>query len=297
MSYRVFRYVDSMRGSDKMGLLSTAFPQFENMRANKRLSEKAKNQDIGQLSSMFSETETMELLGEDDLKSLYEYEYTRKKGFEDKAKTNVIGITIAVSLIMGSYTMIQNIVGKYDNIIVSILCVVLFSLSVMYMISAGVMSINVINEQAIVHRIGYGLDDPNERKKDYYLQIALNRVRNAVRNNTVSSSYKCMRNALILLATVMLIAIWPYSSYDNSNHSGSSVKGNTTFFYSEECFDMVNKGIASDYVENYIIEQLNKGVDASNTVTVIDTAEKIVIKFSGDLNTVNVYAVDEYMDP
>lgn len=280
-----------------MGLLSTAFPQFENMRANKRLSEKAKNQDIGQLSSMFSETETMELLGEDDLKSLYEYEYTRKKGFEDKAKTNVIGITIAVSLIMGSYTMIQNIVGKYDNLIVSILCVVLFSLSVMYMISAGVMSINVINEQAIVHRIGYGLDDPNERKKDYYLQIALNRVRNAVRNNTVSSSYKCMRNALILLATVMLIAIWPYSSYDNSNHSGSSVKGNTTFFYSEECFDMVNKGIASDYVENYIIEQLNKGVDASNTVTVIDTAEKIVIKFSGDLNTVNVYAVDEYMDP
>ena len=280
-----------------MWLLSTAFPQFENMRANKRLSEKAKNQDIGQLSSMFSETETMELLGEDDLKSLYEYEYTRKKGFEDKAKTNVIGITIAVSLIMGSYTMIQNIVGKYDNIIVSILCVVLFSLSVMYMISAGVMSINVINEQAIVHRIGYGLDDPNERKKDYYLQIALNRVRNAVRNNTVSSSYKCMRNALILLATVMLIAIWPYSSYDNSNRSGSSVKGNTTFFYSEECFDMVNKGIASDYVENYIIEQLNKGVDASNTVTVIDTAEKIVIKFSGDLNTVNVYAVDEYMDP
>ncbi len=106
-----------------------------------------------------------------------------------------------------------------------------------------------------------------------------------------------MKNALILLAAVMLIAIWPYKSDDSSNQSGSSVKGNTTFFYSEECFDIVNKGITSDHVENYIIEQLKKGVDASNTVTVIDTAEKIVIKFSGDMNTVNVYAVDQYIDP
>lgn len=279
-----------------MGFLFAIFPWLENKRANKILSEKAKYENINQLSSMFSETETMELLGEDDLKSLYEYEYTRKKSFEDKAKTNVIGITIAVSLIMGSYTMIQSIVEKYNNIIVSVLCVISFSLSVIYMIVAGVMSINVINEQAVVHRIQYGINDLDDRKRDYFLQIALNRVQNNIRNNIVSSSYKCMRNALIVLVVVMLATIWPCSFYDNSNHDSSSIKGTTTFFYSGECFGIVNKGIALDHVESVVIDQLNKGVDASNTVTVVDTAEKVVIKFSGDMNTVNVYAIDEYID-
>ena len=173
-----------------MGFLLVIFPQLENRKANKILFKRAENGNIEQLKTMFSETETIDNLDEDDLKKLYEYEHTRKRDFEDKAKTNVIGVTIAVSLIMGSCTMIQNIDGKYNNVIVSISSVVLFFLSVIYMLIAGVMSINVISEQAIVHRIGYGIENLNDRKKDYYLQIACNRARNLARNNTVSSGYK-----------------------------------------------------------------------------------------------------------
>lgn len=166
------------------------------------------------------------------------------------------------------------------------------------MLIAGVMSINVISEQAIVHRIGYGIENLNDRKKDYYLQIACNRARNLARNNTVSSCYKCIRNALVLLVAVMLIAIWPHNDKNNSLSANNMIaSGNTVFFYSKSCFDFVNKKVSSDYVENFIYEQLNNGIDASNAVTVIDTNEKILIKFSGDKKNVNVYMVERYVKP
>lgn len=281
-----------------MKIIYTIIPHFCSWNANKKIEKKIPNEkdeykdESRKLlyASMFSPDEKLENLGLSNLKELYKNENERKTNFENKAKTNVMAVTIAVTLILGAFSMIQNIVSKYKYYGVNVLTVVLFSVAVLYMLGAGIVSINVIVEKTIVQKINYGLKDLNQKKEDYYFSIAVNRAYNMMRNNSISDCYRCIRNSLVILVVIMIIAIWPYQDEKTEVRTFA----NNNFCYSEKCFDILEEGISTEYVENLISTYLDKDVDVADPVYIVDSYKKIIICFSKKEDVVNVFLISKY---
>lgn len=224
-----------------------------------------------------------------DLKALFESEKMRKAKFEDKAKTNVIGITISVTLIMGAYTLIQNVENKYSGGIVCWGAFVFFVLSVIYMLAAGLHAIHLITSENVVH-IPDLKETEEEKKREYDLVIAMNRARDLIRNNYVYTSYECIRNALFCLFIVMIIAIFPINTSEVNN---SGAKINNGFYYSTQAIHSINDGIDQGMVETIIDGQIAAGND-SGLVSIIDDTNHVFIKYSVDAGKVDVYLVESY---
>lgn len=151
----------------------------------------------------------------DDLKDLFNKDLHLKETLEDKAKTNVIGVTISVSLIIGANTLFQNIFVTYGNSVFFWISFVIFVAAVIYMLEAGINSIHVLTAENVIYYPKIGLNE-DKQKCDYNLQIGLNRAQNTVRNNFVYTSYVCMRNSLLCLFLVMVSTILPMNKVDQS---------------------------------------------------------------------------------
>lgn len=281
-----------------LNILYAAIPHLHSCIANIKIKKKIcgnesedENENLKSLyNSMFSPSETLDNLGLGNLKELYRHEIERKTNFENKAKTNVIAVTIAVTLVLGAYTMIQNIASKYKCFGVNILAVVLFSLAVIYMLCAGIASINVIVEKTIVQKIDYGLKNLNQKKEDYYFSIAVNRAYNLIRNNSISDCYRCIRNSLVILVIIMIVAIWPYREEKTEIRTVTK----NDFCYSEQCFSILENTISVEYVEYLINAYLDKEIDVAEPVYIVDNNEKIIICFSKREDIVNVFLISRY---
>jgi len=127
-----------------------------------------------------------------------------------------------------------------------------------------------------------GLNE-EDRKKDIDLKIGLNRAQNTLRNNFVYTSYECIRNALICLFVVIVIAIIPVQDAKKQGQSFSH--GN--FYYSEQAMNTINSGIDKDVVETFINTNLTNGEFAT-----VDRVNKLFLKYSVDNNIVTVYLVE-----
>lgn len=225
----------------------------------------------------------------DDLKELYETETTRKSKFEDKAKTNVIGITISVTLIMGACTLMQNVKDNYSDGIIYWIAFTIYVLSVIYMLEAGLHAIRVITSENVVH-IPNLKKTEKEKKIEYDKAIAMNRARDLIRNNYVFTSYECIRNALFCLFIVMVIAVFPLKESD-AGSVGAVINGN--FYYSSQAMQSLKEGVDQSVVEITITEQIKAGND-SGIVSMIDDTNHLFIKYSADKGKVDVYLVETY---
>ncbi len=259
-------------------------PSFANWQDCKILRKKIKD---GTGSSPPSECIPLEEWTVAGLKELYESEKVRKEKFEDKAKTNVIGITISVTLIMGAYTLLQNVERKYTVGVIYWIAFTVFVMSVIYMLAAGLHAIHVITSDNVVHT-----PDPKkseeEMKREYNLTIAMNRARDLIRNNHVYTSYECIRNSLFCLFVVMVIAVFPIAV--GKAQTGAKVN---SIYYSSQAIESLNRGINQRVVETIIDKQIRMGHD-SGQVSTIDDTNHIFIKFSVDAGKVNVYLVEAY---
>ena len=263
-------------------------PSIANWRDCKKIKSKI---DSGAGCNPPSEKTALSVWTLGELSSLYESERTKKAVFEDKAKINVIGITITVTLVMGAYTLIQNVENKYSFGTIYWIAFAVFVLSVIYMLAAGLHAIHVITSENIVH-IPDKKETEEEKKKEYDIIIAMNRARDLIRNNYVFTSYECIRNSLFCLFIVMVIAIFPLSI----NKGGSNNMGNTissSFYYSTQAIQSINDGVDQGMVEEMINGRIAAGND-KGMVSVIDDANHIFIKYSVDAGKVDVYLVETY---
>ena len=140
-----------------------------------------------------------------------------KKTLEEKAKTNVIGITIATSLILGLSTVINS-----DNISFLSLRIIAFGLavfSIIQMIIAGILSSAVLAElnrhyQLFPQDI---IDREDEKLRTIALDTELNTNLNIRRNNYINSSYKSLRIAIVSLLILFLLFTTPNIFLSNLN--------------------------------------------------------------------------------
>ncbi|MBO3323735.1 hypothetical protein JJB67_15400 [Clostridium perfringens] len=199
------------------------FPMINNSKCETKLREKETK-----LISIDSEniyTYDLEYIKFDEKSDLnpvkieYENSLLRFKQFEEKAKTNLIAISISATITLGLINPIIDIYQKYQNIYITIIIFLISILTVGFMLYGGIESLKVIMDKNIIYKIDISSLSESEEslKKIYGFYGELNEINNSVRNNYINTSYKCMRNALILLILIFLLGILPINHIGNIN--------------------------------------------------------------------------------
>lgn len=91
-------------------IIRQIFPSFSCKKINKGLKQKVESNDSQSNIPFMNSVDQITI---DSFREKYFDTFETKNKFEDKAKTNVIGITIAITLIMGASSIITSIVNKY----------------------------------------------------------------------------------------------------------------------------------------------------------------------------------------
>ena len=255
------------------------FPSYANRCSNKKVKHRIESRENLDCPSREN---SLDLLSKDELQSLLDKASQARTKLEDKAKTNVIGVTISVTLIMGAYTLVQNISGKYGTSIPFWIAFILFVSSVLYMIVAVIHAIHVLTAENIVYYPKPGLEG-DEEKKDLDVQVGLNRAQNLIRNNYVFTSYECIRNSLICLFAVMVIAIVPLNSKRiiDSYSQGS-------YYFSEQALKSIKRGIDSVTVKRFIDLKAKDGYYFA-----VDEQDGLYIEYSIKDGNATVYVIEE----
>lgn len=147
----------------------------------------------------------------DLVKEAYDSSISRMKQFEEKAKTNLVAITISVPITFGLIKPISDIYDKYDNVYLKVLIFFISILVVSFMLYGGVISLGVLMDKNRVYNVGLRelSEDGESHKNIYGMYGELNEIINTIRNNSINTSYRCMKNSLILLSIIFLIGIIP----------------------------------------------------------------------------------------
>ena len=145
------------------------------------------------------------------LKLLYDEEKIRKNTLEDKAKSNTMGLTIAISIMMNGAQVFVKTPRNWNIPWLYWVNIAMLILIVLYFIIAGIYSIKCFSSENIFHFVSpHSLeDDGDEESKinDYITCLHYNQIRNSIRNNLLSVSYSCIRNAIILLFFSFVVTI------------------------------------------------------------------------------------------
>lgn len=223
-------------------------PILDVISANKKLKKKNDTQDI----------EIPENLLEIDIKYLdddYRSTIDAKNRFEDKAKTILAALTIAITLILNLSKIIDTVLVKFEHPVVNIIIFILAILAIIYMLMAGIMSIQVLIKENILYPIPL-IDRTSQDRKSIYIKTQLNINQNLIRNNIIYSAYRSIRNSVFCLVVIFILAILPFQMSRND--------------------DIV-------YENNYKYESISFGMDAINWLSensqVSISWEKIIDKY------------------
>jgi hypothetical protein len=157
-------------------------------------------------------------LTEDDIRRYMTIEMDRRKSVEDKAKINLLGITIAVTVLFAS----PNFVGKKElnaamGGLWGIGALALLTIGVGYLLYGGLKALDALQIAKIYSPSPEEESGVCERLRKANLLWCLEQNKKAIflRTNAVSVSYLSIRNGvfilavlLVLLATRMLIFLW-----------------------------------------------------------------------------------------
>lgn len=198
-------------------------PVIHAIKANKILKEKNKTQDI----KIPDEIEEIDIKCiEEDYKNAID----TKNRFEDKAKTIIAALTIAITLIINLSKMLEIVSEKFANPVVNILIFILAILAILYMLMAGIMSIQVLIKENLVYPIPL-LERTRQDKKSIFINTQLNVNQNLIRNNIIFSAYCSIRNSVFCLVIIFILTILPFCELNSESveYEGTEIHVNVSF--------------------------------------------------------------------
>ena len=172
-------------------------------RANKRIKKRI---DGGEY-----EASDLSLLEMEALRKLYDEERIRKDSFEGKAKTTTMGLTIAMSIMMGGTSLFGKAQCRWACQTAYWITVTIIVLAALFLLIAGLYSIKCFsneNQYFFIKPDNITKKDA-DAKQDYDICIQKNREVNLIRNNLISGAYGCMRNALIMIFVAFALSVLP----------------------------------------------------------------------------------------
>lgn len=138
-------------------VFALAFPMFENYRANSKIRQKIfLAGDNGAITEQEKVLRDIEALNDDKLdkiEELYDETFKAKEKIEDKAKTNIIGISISITLIMGASGMLSTLNNKYPVSVLQWTAFVLMLAAIIYMLSAGILVVKILTNENEVYKV------------------------------------------------------------------------------------------------------------------------------------------------
>jgi len=283
-------------------IIDTVFPMYANHRDNKVLRNKYSNiGEDNEPESLLCHIENADAIITDVLKQQYDDTFHIKDKLEDKAKTNVIGITIAITLIMGASGVLNKISEKFPMPVLQWLAFVLLAVAVIYLLIAGIIAAKVLLDENIVYTVGLNSFASNEvtLRSDYDKCILQNRTQNLIRNNSVYSSYECIRNALVCLFVILLLSTIPIEFQQNSTDK-SSVHEQYSFTFSSETVSYLRNHDVQSVVEDAIlnaVENDNISGNSDDTIGIIYDNNNLFIKFKISEKTITVMMIEPYSVP
>lgn len=185
------------------------FPFHANCKANSIIKSRMRpNDEIEESvipSGVLQRVDCPDNIRNEVLEDLYEQTFKTKDKLEDKAKSNVMGITISVSLIVGSTKLLSYVNSEAERLCIIILLII----SVFYMIVSGWLVIHMLidENETYVIKLNSLAEGGGSLRADYDQCILLNQYKNLIRNNYLFASYACIRNALISLFIMFLLIV------------------------------------------------------------------------------------------
>lgn len=264
-------------------LIKKAFPFVENMQINKKIKGK-----IHCIENKEVELEYMKKykdLSIEQLKNFYNDTFKIKNKLEDKAKMNVVSLTISISLILGLSDLIAKVNKNIGIDWLNIIMVIFPILSIGYMVTASILSISVLIKENAIHVI-FPEDlilEEEELKKVYAESTELNVKRNTIRNNYIYTSYECIINALVCLTVIFFLSVLPINGINNGEDRSSAYIG-YKIIYSENFMDYCNE-IDEHILKEKVADTINRSVDYikkfedAYEIKIADEKHKLYIKF------------------
>lgn len=219
---------------------------------------------------------------EEDYKATIE----TKNRFEDKAKTIIAALTIAITLILNLSKMIDTIITNvpfpYFNYVIFLLAIV----SILYMVIAGIMSIQVLIKENLLYSIT--LDDrTNKNKKGVYQKTQQNINQNLIRNNIIYAAYLSIRNSVICLLIIFGLAIYPYQDSESGRVNINIEKG---IIYDSTVVDWIVENPEKDINFGNIVEIYKDICNDGTERNIYDKKQKIV--FTVEILNTSYYISD-----
>ncbi len=218
-------------------IIGQVFPSVSMRKANKQLKEainSAENQ------SNRAAIDNFDQIPIENFRQKYVETFEVKNKFEDKAKTNVIAITIAITVIMGAYGLTGSLINKYSCITLHWISFIILLTAIIYLFVSGIDAIKVLFNENTMSTVGLpdlAADDVDTKEK-YDDCTNRNINRNIIRNNFVYSSYICIRNALICMMMLFVLVTVPLTTTKSKDNivvsSRSSISYSTTIIIPDE---------------------------------------------------------------
>lgn len=271
-------------------MLGEIIPIFDTIKANRKL--KKKNEVLE-----FAVPDDFDKISYKSLEKEYEDTIEMKNRFEDKAKTIIASLTIAITLILNLSSVIGNISRKFQFVGVDVLIFTLSIMAIIYMLMAGLSCIMLIAKENILYKIPL-LDISRKSRKCLYEYIQLNINQNLIRNNIIFTAYRSIRNSVICLFLIFIFAIFPYSP--NIINKSDDIFNEQQVLYSESAMDWIVKNREKDFmIEYFVNEYMTSGNYGSRSLYC--TNENILVEIELRDNvyiikkiTDNIHVIDDF---
>lgn len=202
-----------------------------------------------------------------------------KNRFEDKAKTILATLTIAVTLILNLSKIIDSISVRYNSIVIDILLFVLSIMAIIYMLIAGIMSIQVLIKENIYYPISLE-DRAKQDKKSINEKIETNQHQNRIRNNIIYGSYLSIRNSVICLIIIFIFAVFPVNINKSSTINKNNTFSRSDIVFSSEAVEWIHKNNQKNISFSNIISNNQKVLNAGTKKNIYDKDNSIIITIS-----------------
>ena len=149
------------------------------------------------------------LLSVDLLMRYLRDEDTRRRAIEDKAKTNVLGVTLAFSVMFAGVAVVSSrttAIGCNVDWLNFVLVPLL--VGILFLLAGGWVALDVLRIREVY---GWTLEEEAEKSTDeskavrVLWYIELNQKINHLKSNGVVASYSCIRNGIIVLTVVAIV--------------------------------------------------------------------------------------------
>lgn len=229
------------------------------------------------------------------LKQHYEQTFSVKDKFEDKAKSQIFAITVAITVIFGASNMLKIISEKYSLAWVHWIVFILYVAATIFFIIAGVLAIRLLmheNKVSVISLASYMND--SELREEYSIATDTNIYRNIKRNNYVFTSYQCMRNALICLFAVSVITIIPITPVVKTTIAPTSV-GSQILYSSEASTYLISRNNQSEIEQAVIVAENSAILLDGKTIGFVDDTQNIFIQAKREGSQVYVFHIFDYI--